>query len=92
MKCSSPLEKRTLPSCAASIGMSVRASGNEARIANEIVRISSRKIRAESPVISRNGATDARFVVVEAITGLVTSAAPTCAASSGSRPSSSRRR
>jgi hypothetical protein len=42
--------------------------------------------------LSGKGATEARLVVVDATTGLVTSAAPTCDASSESRPSCSRRR
>ncbi|MNC88870.1 hypothetical protein D3C83_47400 [compost metagenome] len=72
------------------MGTSVSASGSDARMANEIVRISSWKISADSPVMSRNGATAARLVVVDATTALVTSLEPTCAAISGSSPSASR--
>src|SRR5690606_14753729 len=87
-----PLWNRTFASWAASIGTSVSATISEAKIANEIVRISSRKMSAASPLIRRNGTTAARLVAVEAMTALRTSFAPTCAASSGSSIPSSRLR
>jgi hypothetical protein len=37
------------------MGMSVSANGNDAKIANEMVRISSRKMSAVKPVMSKNG-------------------------------------
>ncbi len=80
----SRLVRCTLANWAESIGTRVRATASEARMANEIVRISSRKISAARPLISRNGTTAARFVIVEATTAEVTSPDPLCAASSGS--------
>ncbi len=61
-------------------------------MANEMVRMSSRKISDASPLTSRKGRTAARLVVVDAVTALATSPAPACAASSGSAIPSSRLR
>ena len=71
-------------SCAESMGTSVSATTSDTPMANEMVISSSLKSSAASPLMSRNGTTAARLVVVEAITAEATSPAPTCAASIGS--------